>query len=200
MKSTFIVMISIPLCVLISVMFMKFNGITINLMSLFGMTVSIGRVVDDSIVVIENIFRRFQTEERQNETILAAVGEVARAITSSTLATVAVFLPIAFVSGMLGDFFKPFAAAVAWSLLASLIVAVTVVPLLASMTIRKEKKAEKKPQGGRIALLYSEVLQKALENKGKVALITLLLFGGSAGLAARLPTGFLPELNMDLLP
>nr|WP_276531822.1 efflux RND transporter permease subunit [Brevibacillus invocatus] len=199
MKSTFIVMISIPLCVLISVMFMKFNGITINLMSLFGMTVSIGRVVDDSIVVIENIFRRFQTEERQNETILAAVGEVARAITSSTLTTVAVFLPIAFVSGMLGDFFKPFAAAVAWSLLASLIVAVTVVPLLASMTMRKEKKAEKKPQVGRIALLYSGVLQKALENKGKVALITLLLFGGSAGLAARLPTGFLPELNMDLL-
>lgn len=198
-KSTLIVVVSIPLCVLISVMFMKCNGITINLMSLFGMTVSIGRVVDDSIVVIENIFRRFQTEERHNETILAAVGEVARAITSSTLATVAVFLPIAFVSGMLGDFFKPFAAAVAWSLLASLIVAVTVVPLLASMTMRKEKKAETKHQAGWMALLYSGVLQKALENKGKVALITLLLFGGSAGLAGRLPTGFLPELDMDLL-
>lgn len=196
-RSTLIVMVSIPLCILVSVMFMEFNGITINLMSLFGMTVAIGRVVDDSIVVIENIFRRFQTEARTKETILSAVGEVAGAITSSTLTTVAVFLPIAFVSGIVGDFFKPFAWAVGWSLLASLIVAVTIVPLLASLTMRREK--EKERRENKLSLLYPRVLRWALEHKAKVALITVILFGGSVGLAAQLPTGFLPELNMNLL-
>lgn len=198
-RSTLIVVVSIPLCILISVTLMKFNGITINLMSLFGMTVSIGRVVDDSIVVIENIFRRIQTEPRTKDTILHAVSEVVMAITSSTLATVAVFLPIAFVSGILGDFFKPFAAAVAWSLLASLLVSVTVVPLLASFTMRKERLKETEYGDGKITRWYAEILRQALDHKGKVALITVLLFAGSAGLASRLPTGFLPELNMDLL-
>lgn len=198
-RSTMIVVVSIPLCILISITLMQFNGITINLMSLFGMTVSIGRVVDDSIVVIENIFRRIQTEPRTKETIQHAVGEVVRAITSSTMATVAVFLPIAFVSGLLGDFFKPFAAAVAWSLLASLLVSVTVVPLLASITMRKEKHKEKEYGGGKITRWYAGILRKALEHKGKVALVAFLLFASSAGLASKLPTGFLPELNMDLL-
>ncbi|QOS97969.1 efflux RND transporter permease subunit [Brevibacterium sp. JNUCC-42] len=196
-KSTLIVLVSIPFCILVSVMFLKFSGISINLMSLFGMTVAIGRVVDDSIVVIENIFRRFQTEQRNKQTIIRAVTEVAGAITSSTLATVAVFLPIAFVSGILGDFFKPFAAAVAWALLASLIVAVTVVPLLASVTMREEKINEHNES--RFAKAYPKILRWALEHKGKVALITLLLFGGSIGLASKLPSGFLPELNSNLL-
>ncbi|MGG4495422.1 efflux RND transporter permease subunit [Brevibacillus reuszeri] len=196
-KTTLIVVVSIPLCVLVSVMLMQFNGMTINLMSLFGMTVAIGRVVDDSIVVIENIFRRFQTEPRTKSTIIKAVGEVGSAITSSTLTTVAVFLPIAFVSGMLGDFFKPFAAAVTWSLLASLIVAVTVVPLLASVTMRHEP--SKQHPSGKLSGVYTRLLRRALENKGKVAIVTLALFVGSIGLAAKLPTGFLPELNMNLL-
>lgn len=196
-KTTLIVVVSIPLCVLVSVMLMQFNGMTINLMSLFGMTVAIGRVVDDSIVVIENIFRRLLTEPRTQSTIIKAVGEVGSAITSSTLTTVAVFLPIAFVSGMLGDFFKPFAAAVTWSLLASLIVAVTVVPLLASITMRQER--PKQHHTGNISGLYTRLLRAALENKGKVAVLTVVLFVGSIGLAAKLPTGFLPELNMNLL-
>ncbi len=196
-KCTLIVLVSIPLCILVSVMFLKLSGISINLMSLFGMTVAIGRVVDDSIVVIENIFRRFQTEQRNKQTIIKAVTEVADAITSSTLATVAVFLPIAFVSGILGDFFKPFAAAVAWALLASLIVAVTVVPLLASVTMRKENMKEHSASG--FAKVYPKMLHWALEHKGRVALITLLLFGGSIGFATKLPSGFLPELNSNLL-
>ncbi|USG66160.1 efflux RND transporter permease subunit [Brevibacillus ruminantium] len=197
LKSTLIVMVSIPLCILVSVLFLYLNGISINLMSLFGMTVAIGRVVDDSIVVIENIFRRYQTEERHNRTIIEAVGEVASAITSSTLATVAVFVPIAFVSGILGDFFKPFAAAVAWALLASLLVAVTVVPWLASVTMRSEKQSVHRES--RLAAVYPKALLWALKHKGRVALVTLLLFGGSLGLAATLPSGFLPELNSNLL-
>ncbi|WP_429844932.1 efflux RND transporter permease subunit [Brevibacillus sp. FIR094] len=196
-RTTMIVVVSIPLCVLVSVICMQMNGITLNIMSLFGMTVAIGRVVDDSIVVIENIFRRFQHEPRTKDTIRKAVSEVGNAITSSTLTTVAVFLPIAFVSGMLGDFFKPFAAAVSWSLLASLLVAVTVVPLLASITMSKD--GEREHREGFISQKYVAFLKRALAHKGKVALVTLLLVGGSVGLASRLPTGFLPELNMNLL-
>ncbi|MGD8191450.1 efflux RND transporter permease subunit [Brevibacillus ginsengisoli] len=198
LKLTLIVLVSIPLSILVSVMFLKLNDISINLMSLFGMTVAIGRVVDDSIVVIENIYRRNQTGIRDNQTIIQAVGEVAGAITSSTLATVAVFLPIAFVSGITGDFFKPFAVAVAWSLLASLIVAVTLVPLLASVTMRKEKVKKELPEG-RLASLYPKILLRALENKGKVALITVIILSASVGLATRLPLGFLPDINSNLL-
>lgn len=196
-KSTLIVLVSIPLCILVSVMFLQWNGISINLMSLFGMTVAIGRVVDDSIVVVENIYRRFQTEPRSNRTIIQAVSEVAGAITSSTLATVAVFLPIAFVSGILGDFFKPFAAAVAWALLASLLVAVTVVPLLAGLTMGRD--TDQRHRESRLGKLYPKLLGWALVHKGKTMAIALMLFGGSLGLALQLPSGFLPELNTNLL-
>ncbi|QQE75067.1 efflux RND transporter permease subunit [Brevibacillus composti] len=196
-KSTLIVLVSIPLCILVSVMFLQWNGISINLMSLFGMTVAIGRVVDDSIVVVENIYRRFQTEPRSNRTIIQAVSEVAGAITSSTLATVAVFLPIAFVSGILGDFFKPFAAAVAWALLASLLVAVTVVPLLAGLTMGRD--TDQRHRESRLGLLYPKLLGWALVHKGKTMAIALMLFAGSLGLAFQLPSGFLPELNTNLL-
>ncbi|MGO0063370.1 efflux RND transporter permease subunit [Brevibacillus fluminis] len=196
-KSTLIVLVSIPLCVLISLTFLQYMGVSINLMSLFGMTVAIGRVVDDSIVVIENIFRHVRTRPGEKATVLVAVKEVAGAITSSTLTTVAVFLPIAFVSGIMGDFFKPFALAVVCSLLGSLLVAVTVIPLLASATMLGEQEPERRE--GRLLAAYEKLLGWAFAHKGKVAAITLAMFLASAGLAASLPTGFMPELNMKLL-
>ncbi len=202
-KSTLIVLVSIPLSILISVMLMKANGITINLMSLFGMAVAIGRIVDDSIVVIENIFRHAQTKRADQQTIIGAVREVAGAITSSTLTTAAVFLPIAFVSGILGDFFKPFAVAVVCSLAASLLVSVTVVPLLASVMMRQGLKNVPRnghaATEGRLFRIYRHSLHWAFAHKGMTALLTLALFVGSVGLAANLPSGFLPELNMNLL-
>ncbi|MGC5327858.1 efflux RND transporter permease subunit [Brevibacillus sp. SYSU BS000544] len=196
-KSTLIVLVSIPLSMLVSLTVMNYYGISINLMSLFGMTVAIGRVVDDNIVVIESINRHVQKSQRNKKAIQQAVKEVSGAITSSTLTTVAVFLPIAFVSGILGDFFKPFAASVVCSLLASLIVAVTVVPMLASVTLLQDR--ENTQRESRLSAIYTKLITWSLGHKRIIAIVTIVLFIGSISLAVRMPSGFLPELRTDLL-
>src|SRR5690606_27720218 len=113
-------------------------GITLNIMTLGGMAIAIGRVVDDSIVVIENIYSRLaRAQERGESVILLATKQVASAITSSTLTTVGVFTPIAFVGGVVGEVFRPFALTLASALMASLVVALTVIPMLAKLLVMK---------------------------------------------------------------
>lgn len=133
-RSTIISIISIPLSLLIAVLCLRQMDITLNMMTLGAMTVAIGRVVDDSIVVIENIYRRLSLSGeklRGRELISAATSEMFVPILSSTIVTIAVFLPLAFVSGMVGELFLPFALTMVFSLIASLIVAITLVPALA---------------------------------------------------------------------
>ena len=131
-RATLIATVSIPLSILIAMAALGGTGMTLNVMTLGGLTVAIGRVVDDAIVVIENIFRHLQEgAARDAETVRQATAEVSSAITSSTLTTVAVFVPLGLVSGIIGKIFLPFAWTVGISLLASLLVAVTVVPLMA---------------------------------------------------------------------
>ena len=110
------------------------------------MAVAVGRVVDDSIVVIENIFRRLRKsdEPMSNELVASSTKEILRAITSSTLTTIVVFLPIGFVSGITGEFFLPFALTVIFSLAASLLVAVTIVPILAKFSFKKVRSRRKR--------------------------------------------------------
>ncbi|GAA2466181.1 efflux RND transporter permease subunit [Agromyces soli] len=130
-RSTVIAAVSIPLSLLITMIGLWWSDNTLNILTLGALTIAIGRVVDDSIVVIENISRHAERRAPTPADIVASVKQVAGAITASTLTTVAVFLPIAFVSGLTGQLFRPFAITVTIALLASLVVALTIVPVLA---------------------------------------------------------------------
>ncbi len=131
-RATVVAAISIPLSLLVALIVLWWQGITLNILTLGGMMVAIGRVVDDSIVVLENISRHVSEGERPLVAAYTGAREIITAVASSTLTTVGVFLPIAFLTGIAGSFFRPFALTVVVALLASLVVAVTVVPLLAS--------------------------------------------------------------------
>ncbi len=139
-KSTLITAISIPTSVLITFIGLQTADYSLNILTLGALTIAIGRVVDDSIVVIENINRHLSYGEKRKKAVLTAVKEVSGAITASTITTVAVFLPIALVGGLIGELFRPFAFTVAISLLASLLVSLTIVPVLAYWFLRMPKR------------------------------------------------------------
>ena len=142
-KSTIVTAISIPTSVLITFIGLSVADYSLNLLTLGALTISVGRVVDDSIVVIENINRHLSYGEKRKKAVLTAVKEVAGAITASTITTVAVFLPIALVEGLVGELFRPFAFTVAIALLASLLVSLTIVPVLAYWFLRMPKRLQK---------------------------------------------------------
>ncbi|MCK1803040.1 efflux RND transporter permease subunit [Brevibacterium sp. R8603A2] len=155
-RATIITAISIPLSLLITLIGLWLGGYTLNMLTLGALTISIGRVVDDSIVVIESIRRRHSLGGAKFANILAAVGEVAGAITASTLTSVAVFLPLVFVSGQTGELFRPFALTATIALLSSLFVALTIVPVLAYWFLRSRESRVK---------LTSEQKARAKENR-----------------------------------
>ena len=142
-RSTIITAISIPTSVLITFIGLSVADYSMNILTLGALTIAIGRVVDDSIVVIENINRHLAYGEAKERAILTAVKEVAGAITASTITTVAVFLPIALVEGLVGELFRPFAFTVGIALLASLLVSLTIVPVLAFWFLKMPKRVRK---------------------------------------------------------
>ncbi|WP_042202382.1 efflux RND transporter permease subunit [Paenibacillus camerounensis] len=198
-RSTIISIISIPLSLLIAVLCLRQMDITLNMMTLGAMTVAIGRVVDDSIVVIENIYRRMSLSGerlRGRELISAATSEMFVPIMSSTIVTIAVFLPLAFVSGMVGELFLPFALTMVFSLIASLVVAITLVPALAHSLFRgglkKGKKVhEEKP--GRMAAGYQRILDWCLSHKLITFGAAVLLLAGSLFLIKPIGVSFMPS-------
>jgi len=139
-RPTLIAAISIPMSLLITLVGLWVGGFSLNIFTLGALTIAIGRVVDDSIVVIENIKRRQGTGVLTPGLILDSVKQVAGPVTASTITTVAVFLPIAFVSGIAGELFRPFAVTVTIALLSSLLVALTLVPTLAYWFLRRAPK------------------------------------------------------------
>ncbi|MEK3880461.1 efflux RND transporter permease subunit [Paenibacillus sp. FSL M7-0420] len=206
-RSTIISIISIPLSLLIAVLCLRQMDITLNMMTLGAMTVAIGRVVDDSIVVIENIFRRLTlTGEklRGRELISAATREMFVPIMSSTIVTIAVFLPLAFVSGMVGELFLPFALTMVFALLASLVVAITLVPALAHTLFRNGLKKGKKgheDKPGALAGGYVRILDWCLSHKLITLGVAVLLLAGSLFLIKPIGVSFLPsqeEKNVTL--
>ncbi|MBT2502784.1 efflux RND transporter permease subunit [Curtobacterium sp. ISL-83] len=138
-RSTIVTAISIPTSVLLAAIGMRAAGYTLNIITLAALTIAIGRVVDDSIVVIENIKRHLQPGVDRRQAVLDGVREVAGAVTASTLTTVVVFLPVAFVAELVGELFRPFALTVTMALIASLLVALTIVPVLAYWFLRAPK-------------------------------------------------------------
>ncbi|WP_044442228.1 efflux RND transporter permease subunit [Agreia bicolorata] len=142
-RATVITAISIPLSLLIAVIGLRLGGFSLNIFTLAALTVAVGRVVDDSIVVIENITRRRGPGGLTVEDVRASVGQVAGAVTASTLTTIAVFLPVAFIGGVSGELFRPFAVTVSIALLASLVVSLTIVPVLAYWFMRHPSKKDR---------------------------------------------------------
>ena len=143
-RSTLVTAISIPTSVLITFVGLGLFGYSLNLLTLSALTIAIGRVVDDSIVVIENINRHLAYGEPKKKAVLRAVKEVSTAITAATITTVAVFLPITFVSGLIGEIFRPFGVTFAIALIASLFVSLTIVPVLAYWFLKAPAKMDHK--------------------------------------------------------
>ncbi|RPK25924.1 efflux RND transporter permease subunit [Paenibacillus xylanexedens] len=197
-RSTIISIISIPLSLLMALTALNIMDITLNMMTLGAMTVAIGRVVDDSIVVIENIYRRLTLKGEKlkgRELVREATREMFVPILSSTIVTIAVFLPLALVSGMVGELFLPFALTMVFALLASLIVAITIVPMLAHSLFRKglknKQNHEEKP--GKMAEGYKRLLNWTLSHKLITVSIAVILLVGSLFLYPSIGASFLPE-------
>ncbi|MFD2330361.1 efflux RND transporter permease subunit [Cohnella sp. GCM10020058] len=198
-RTTLISILSIPLSLIIGVLLLKQFDITLNIMTLGAMTVAIGRVVDDSIVVIENIYRRMSlTGEklRGKELVLEATREMFMPIMSSTIVTIAVFLPLGTVSGMVGQLFLPFALTIVFALLASLLVAITVVPMLAHTLFKNGVKPGKghdhEDKPGKMALGYRRILSAALRHKVITVVISLVILVASLFLIPVIGASFLP--------
>ncbi|MBY6035603.1 efflux RND transporter permease subunit [Fictibacillus nanhaiensis] len=198
-RATIIAIISIPLSLLVSAIFLDRLDITLNIMTLGGMAVAVGRVVDDSIVVIENIFRRIRKADGvfdRDELIIDSTREILKAIVSSTITTVVVFLPLGLVGGVTGEFFLPFALTVVFALLASLLVAVTIVPILAKYAFKKVKPEK---TDGPLQRAYVKVIKASLNHKFLVLLTSFILLGGSFFLASTLGMVFLPNEEQKTL-
>ncbi|GGE60396.1 efflux RND transporter permease subunit [Priestia taiwanensis] len=197
-RATFIAIISIPLSLLITSIFLKQLDISLNMMSLGGMAVAIGRVVDDSIVVIENIFRRIRKESKHvsDELIISSTGEILKAIVSSTVVTAIVFLPMGFVTGMTGEIFYPFAITVVVALFASLLVSVTLVPILSKFSFKKVKREEKE---GKLQTLYEKLLRFSLQKKWIVLVVSFVLLGTSFFFVSRIGFVMMPNEKQKIL-
>ncbi|WP_201714858.1 efflux RND transporter permease subunit [Rossellomorea arthrocnemi] len=195
-KSTLISVVSIPLSLLIAILLLKQMDITLNIMTLGAMTVAIGRVIDDSIVVVENIYRRMSLKGellKGKDLIREATKEMFVPIASSTIVTIAVFLPLGLVQGMIGELFLPFALTIVFALLASLLVAVTIVPMLAHSMFKKgvgKKHVEKK---SRLANWYKGVLNWTLNHKIITSILAIAMLVGSLFLVPLIGVSFLPS-------
>ncbi|HRE46169.1 MAG TPA: efflux RND transporter permease subunit [Aggregatilineales bacterium] len=169
------------------------NGITLNIMTLSGLTVAIGRVVDDSIVVLENIYRQLQKGMDRKEAVIKGTRDVSVAIFAATLTTIVVFLPIGLTGGIVGEFFLPFGLAVTYSLAASFIVAITLIPVLAYLFIPPNKLPEEKE--GRLESLYHGVLEWALNKRALVLAVAAVTFVVGMAIFASRPQTFLPSFG-----
>ncbi|WP_226642669.1 efflux RND transporter permease subunit [Mesobacillus subterraneus] len=188
-KSTIISIVSIPVSIFMALLLLNWMNITLNIMTLGAITVAIGRVIDDSIVVVENIYRRLHLKEERltgRALVREATIEMFKPILSSTLVTVAVFAPLIFVGGMVGELFAPFALTMTFALGASLIVAITIVPALSHFLFRKKLYGEKTENShkevGKMAHWYKGVLNKSLNHKIITSLIAIVLLAGSLAL------------------
>jgi len=193
---TLITGISIPISLLFAMIALNVGGYSLNIFTLGALTVAIGRVVDDSIVVIENIKRHQGLGEWGFPTLIESVREVAGAVTSSTLTTVAVFLPIGLVSGQAGELFRPFAVTVTVSLLASLVVSLTVVPVLASYFMQRRGAADALAHAhdeteGWLQNTYMPVLRWTLAHRAITLILAVGLFVGTMALTPLLKTDFI---------
>lgn len=197
-KSTIISIVSIPVSIFMALLILNWMDITLNIMTLGAITVAIGRVIDDSIVVVENIYRRLHLKEEKltgRALVREATIEMFKPIMSSTLVTVAVFAPLIFVGGMVGELFMPFALTMTFALGASLLVAITIVPALSHFLFKKklygEKTESSHKDAGKLAKWYKGILNRSLNHKVITSLIAIVLLAGSLALTPLIGFSFM---------
>ena len=197
-KSTIISIVSIPVSIFMAFLLLNWMEITLNIMTLGAVTVAIGRVIDDSIVVVENIYRRLHLKEEKlsgRALVREATIEMFKPILSSTLVTVAVFAPLIFVGGMVGELFMPFALTMTFALGASLIVAITIVPALSHFLFKKKLYSEKTEsshkEAGKLAIWYKGILGWTLNHKVITSVIAVVLLAGSLALTPLIGFSFM---------
>ncbi len=195
-RPTFITLCSIPLSVIFAIVLMYFSGVTLNMISLSGLAVSVGMLVDNSVVVIENIYRLRARGATPAQAAVHGAKQVAAAVTASTLTTVCVFLPIVFVEGITKQLFTDLALTMTYSLLASLLVALTLVPAMASGMLRKEHAGKPGFLEKKVLPLYAKSVSWSLKHKAVVLILALALLFTSAGAAVAKGFSFMPEIDM----
>lgn len=195
-RSPLIIGIAIPFSVIVTFVLLYFSNYSLNIMTLGGLALGIGMLVDNSIVVIESIYRHLQMGKEPKEAASIGTKEVAGAITASTLTTVAVFVPVLFIQGLIGNLFKELGFTVAFSLFASLFVALTVVPMIASRVLKApSENVEEKRREGKILTWIEKATRWVLGHRLTVIMITLLLLVlGGLGLTT-VGTQFLPATD-----
>ncbi|MFJ7750728.1 efflux RND transporter permease subunit [Arthrobacter sp. NPDC097144] len=206
-RSTLVTAVSIPLSLLVTFIGLLAFGYSLNILTLGALTIAIGRVVDDSIVVIENIKRHLGYGTDKRTAILTAVREVAGAITASTLTTVAVFAPIAFVGGLAGELFRPFAITTSLALLASLLVSLTIVPVLAYWFLKSgtpvadpaayRAEVEAKESNTFLQRGYVPVLRTTQRHPVYTVVAGLIVLAGTAALTPLLQTNLLGDTGQN---
>ena len=192
-RASLVTAISIPLSLLIGFLAMRAFGLTINILTLSAMSIAVGRLIDDSIVMVEVIYRRLQRGEGFREAAVGGAKEIANPITSATLATVAIFIPLIFVGGIVGQLFIPFALTVTFAMLASLLVALMVVPTLSKFLV--SGKAKVKVGVPWYQKLYTPALKWALGHRALTLIIAAVLFVASLGLLPVIGTSFISGMG-----
>ena len=197
-RASLVTAISIPLSLLVGFLVMRFTNITINILTLSAMVIAVGRVIDNSIVILEVVYRRIQHGENFINAAMGGVREVVTPITSATVATVVIFLPLAFVGGIVGEMFIPFAWTITYALLASLVVALTVVPALSGYLVSKKTGGKERTSSWYLNI-YAGMLKWCLSHRRITLVIAILLFLGSFALLPIIGTSFMPEMNINTL-
>ncbi|MFI5359211.1 MAG: efflux RND transporter permease subunit [Halanaerobiales bacterium] len=196
-RSTIIIAVSIPVSIITTFLLMYFSNLTINLMTLGGLALGVGMLVDNSIVVLENIYRYRSEGYTRLEAASEGTKEVGMAITASTLTTIVVFLPVVFMGGITAEIFKELALTVTFSLLASLLVAITLIPVMSSRMLELEKE-KKDVFFDRIKNLYKRSLRWALDHRGPVLAISIILLAASLALIPFIGAEFIPDMDQGM--
>ncbi len=209
LSSTFIVFTAIPLSIVATFILMYFNGNTLNLITLGGLSLGIGRMVDDSIVVFENIYRHRKLGLPPLQAALTGASEVGSAVIAATMTLIAVFLPILFVEGLASVIFKPMAITISFAIFCSLLVALTVVPLMSSRMLTDRAMAERKVGTGRLAASvhnignwidnlgegYTKLIRWSLGHRKMVVIGVTIMMIGSFALSPLIGAEFLPATD-----
>ena len=202
-RPTVTIALSIPLSILATLVVVYASDFTLNTMTLSGIALGIGMLVSNAIIVIENIYRHMEENKSRFDAAIEGTSEVGGAIAASTFTTVAVFLPMFFATGIAGKISRGLALTVAVSLFASLFVALTLVPMMASKIFRLKAKGEKADlgkKGERIAWgIYGSLLHWALRHRWKVTLVSFAVFGASLALLPYVGTEFMPAIDTGLV-
>ncbi|MDD2628927.1 MAG: efflux RND transporter permease subunit [Limnochordia bacterium] len=194
------IMVAIPLSIMITFFLMYLSGLTLNLMTLGGLALGVGMLVDNAIVVLESIYRQLQQGKKVKEAVIQGTNQVASAITASTITTLAVFIPVVFLGGIAGEIFKELGITISYALVASLLVALTAIPMLASKIFGRAKTIQfERSRSAKLDGLYRTGLEWAVNHKPLIIGLAIVLLVCSAVTLLRFDVEFLPPMDQSML-